>query len=63
MFPAETKGEWEPVKIRERTQASDEDVEMGGTEEGAKKDEEPLWEEDVESDEDAVYPLRGELCE
>jgi len=57
-------GKWEPYKIREVKKASapapatNGDVEMGGTSE-EKEDEEPEFEEDLESDEGAVYPLTG----
>lgn len=57
MFPAEKEGEWEPYKIREKKKpvSGDGDVEMGGTAESN----EPVYEEDLDSDEGAVYPLVG----
>jgi hypothetical protein len=61
-------GKWEPYKIREVKKATapapapatNGDVEMGGTGE-EKEDEEPEFEEDLESDEGAVYPLTSKL--
>ncbi len=76
MFPAETKGEWEPMKVRERkgtkSQAQnginghhDGDVKMedaNGTTED--QEEEILFEEDPTSEEGAVYPIQdGRIVE
>ena len=73
MFPAEQKGEWEPLKVRERKFSkaatrdginghSDGDVTMGetnGTTTNAEdQEEEILYEEDPTSEEGAIYPLR-----
>lgn len=71
MFPAETKGEWEPIKVRERrtTKAhaqqngvnrnTDGDVKMEDANGAAEElEEEILFEEDPSSEEGAVYPLR-----
>lgn len=57
MFPADKEGQWEPYKIREKkkTVSSDGDVEMDVTGESS----EPVYEEDLDSDEGAVYPLAG----
>jgi actin-related protein 9 len=61
MFQAPDGKTWEPYKIRQvkKPVVNGADVEMGGTEGENKKvdDEEPEFEEDIESDEDAVYPL------
>ena len=76
MFPAETKGEWEPIKVRERKTAKpaaqngvnrhDEgDVKMEDAN-GATEDleDEMLFEEDPTSEEGAVYPLKdGRIVE
>jgi hypothetical protein len=64
MFPAEDGKTWEPYKIRPIKKAvvpSGGDVEMGGTDGEGKKDDEDEqeFEEDLESDEGAVYPLTG----
>ncbi|KFY30083.1 hypothetical protein V494_08277, partial [Pseudogymnoascus sp. VKM F-4513 (FW-928)] len=63
MFPA-GEGKWEPYKINEVKKvtppaANGAEVTMGGTGEEEKKEEEnePEFEEDLESDEGAVYPL------
>ena len=71
VFPALEKGRFEPYKIRELPQKSKPttenggDVEMGGTtEEDAAKvdeDEDLQFEEDMESDEGAIYPLSREF--
>ncbi len=74
MFPAETKGEWEPIKVRERrttkphAQNGDTvngDIRMedaNGTAEDP--DEEILFEEDPTSEEGAVHPIRdGRIVE
>jgi hypothetical protein len=66
MFPTSDGKTWEPYKIRQVKKPppiNGADVEMGGTEEVAKKDDEDEaeFEEDVESDEGAVWPLTG-LC-
>lgn len=76
MFPAETKGEWEPVKVRERKTTKshaqnganghvngDANMEDApGTAEDA--EDEILFEEDPTSEEDAVYPIRdGRIVE
>jgi hypothetical protein len=72
MFPAEDGKTWEPYKIRpikKTVAANDADVEMGGVTGGEpQKDKggDPEYEEDLESDEGAVYPLQGEagiLCD
>lgn len=59
MFPAEKEGEWEPYKIKEKKipLGGDGDTEMGGT--GNEELNEPIYEEDPDSDEGAVYPLVG----
>ncbi|KFY85026.1 hypothetical protein V500_08777 [Pseudogymnoascus sp. VKM F-4518 (FW-2643)] len=64
MFPA-GEGKWEPYKINEVKKATPPvangaEVTMGGTGEEEKKEDnepEPEFEEDLESDEGAVYPL------
>ncbi|OBT88083.1 hypothetical protein VE02_03644 [Pseudogymnoascus sp. 03VT05] len=63
MFPA-GEGKWEPYKINEVKKATPPaanggEVTMGGTGEEEKEDNEPEpeFEEDLESDEGAVYPL------
>lgn len=70
MFPA-GEGKWEPYKINEVKKATPPaanggEVTMGGTGEEEKKEEdneaEPEFEEDLESDEGAVYPLTGMCC-
>jgi actin-related protein 9 len=71
MFPAED-GKWEPYKVRPVRKpaaaappvaTNGTDVEMGGTDAPPKAevndDDEPEYEEDLESDEGAVYPLTG----
>lgn len=68
MFPA-GEGKWEPYKINEVKKATPPvaaangaEVTMGGTgEEETKEDNEPEpeFEEDLESDEGAVFPLTG----
>lgn len=70
MFPAETKGEWEPMKVRERkiTKSStsngvsghnDADIRMVDGQAAAEHlEEEVLYEEDPSSEEGAVYPLQ-----
>ena len=72
MFPAEQKGEWEPMKVRERKLSKpvhrdginghiDGDVTMGeaiGTTLDGQDQEDMLYEEDPTSEEGAVYPLR-----
>lgn len=68
MFPA-GEGKWEPYKINEVKKstppvANGGEVTMGGTGEEEKKEDnepEPEFEEDLESDEGAVYPLTG-MC-
>lgn len=69
MFPAEKKGEWEPLKVRERkvtktvttngTEPTDGDISMGDVN-GAEQheEEETLYEEDPTTDEGAVWPIR-----
>ncbi len=63
MFPSGDGKTWEPYKIRQITKqpapSNGADVEMGGTEEVLRKEDndEPEYEEDMESDEGAVYPL------
>lgn len=61
MFPAEKEGEWEAYKIKpfKKPVSNDGDVEMGGTSNGDSN--EPLYEEHLDSDEGAVYPLVGML--
>jgi len=65
MFPSGDGKTWEPYKIRQIKKqpapSNSVDVEMGGTGEAPKKEdeEEPEYEEDMESDEGAVYPLTG----
>lgn len=66
MFPAED-GKWEPYKVRKvekkkaEKPASNGDVEMNGQD--VKKDDndgdESEYEEDLESDDGAVYPIVG----
>ncbi|KAI4251967.1 MAG: hypothetical protein L6R42_008167, partial [Xanthoria sp. 1 TBL-2021] len=74
MFPAEKKGEWEPIKIRERKvtkhkkdvapEPTDGDTAMGGTdgqidnEDTATEEEGTYFEEDPTTEEGAVYPIR-----
>ncbi|KAL8912287.1 MAG: hypothetical protein Q9171_002659 [Xanthocarpia ochracea] len=74
MFPAEKKGEWEPLKVRERKvtkrkkevapEPTDGDTTMGGTDgetnnvENATEEEDTYFEEDPTTEEGAVYPLR-----
>jgi actin-related protein 9 len=56
MFPAEKEGEWEPLKVREktvRTQVAPPSEATDGI------SEERQYEEDPTSDEGAVYPLRN----
>lgn len=71
MFPAEKKGEWEPMKVRERkvTKPStsngasangDGDVTMDDGQAGTEpQEEEVLYEEDPSNEEGAVYPLNN----
>ena len=74
MFPAEIKGEWEPLKYRERRQTKtvtqngqhDGDSQMEGDDTNAvdgqtndDQEDEILYEEDPLSEEGAVYPLQG----
>ena len=71
MFPAETKGEWEPMKVRERRgPKSHAPKEANGQQDGDIKmedangmadghEEEAVFEEDPTSDEGAVYPIQG----
>lgn len=66
MFLTEDGKTWEPYKIRPIKKTiipNGADTEMGGTDGEAKKDndEEVEFEEDIESDEGAVYPLTGML--
>ena len=76
MFPAETKGEWDPMKVRERRIAkpqahdgisghTDGDIQMGeanGTID--EEEDEIMFEEDPTSEEGAVYPIRdGRIVE
>ena len=68
MFPA-GHGKWEPYKVRKVNKPKKnpdapfgEDVAMGdvgGKKESKEEDEESEYEEDSESDEGAVYPLKG----
>lgn len=69
MFPA-GHGKWEPYKVRKvnkptkNTEAlfGDGDVAMGDADtkkESKEEDEESEYEEDLEGDEGAVYPLKG----
>lgn len=70
MFPAETKGEWEPMKIRERRATrpqaqnganghTDGDVQMEEVDGLTEGQEEEIWfEEDPTSEEGAVYPIQ-----
>lgn len=73
MFPA-GDGKWEPVKVRKIVKAKpaapkevgDGDVNLEGTddkpqEKPKEEDEESEYEEDPESEEGAVYPLKGTL--
>lgn len=66
MFPA-GDGKWEPYKVREVRKATalannGAEIEMTGTYgEGKTEDEEAEFEEDLDSDEGAVYPLTGML--
>ena len=65
MFPSGDGKTWEPYKIRQIKKqlapSNGADMEMGGTEEVERKEdeEEAEYEEDMESDESAVYPLTG----
>jgi hypothetical protein len=64
MFPSGDGKTWEPYKIRQIKKpagTNGEDVEMTGTDEPSKTegDDEAEYEEDLESDEGAVYPLTG----
>jgi hypothetical protein len=65
MFPSGDGKTWEPYKTRQVKKqpapSNGADVEMGGTEEAPKKEDEDEaeYEEDMESDEGAVYPLTG----
>jgi hypothetical protein len=66
MFPSGDGKTWEPYKIRQikkqpPPQSSGADVEMSGIEGAPKKEDEDEaeYEEDMESDEGAVYPLTG----
>lgn len=63
MFPA-GEGKWEPVKVRKmnkpKPKTGDGDVTMAGTDDGPKEeDEDSEYEEDPQSEEGAVYPLKG----
>lgn len=74
MFPAEKKGEWEPLKIRERKvtkrrnnvapEPTDGDTAMADADEPADKaenevdEEESYFEEDPTTEEGAVYPIQ-----
>jgi hypothetical protein len=64
MFPSGDGKTWEPYKIRQIKKPaapSGGDVVMGGTEAPPKNDDEDEaeYEEDMDSDEGAVYPLTG----
>jgi actin-related protein 9 len=64
MFPSGDGKTWEPYKIRQVKKSArthGQDTEMGGTDAPPKEDEEDEaeYEEDVDSDEGAVYPLTG----
>ena len=71
MFPSGDGKTWEPYKIRQVKKqpapSNGTDVEMGGTEEqpknGDEDEDEAEYEEDVESDEGAVYPLTGRFVD
>ncbi|KAL6718237.1 Actin-like protein arp9 [Lecanora helva] len=77
MFPAEIKGEWEPMKVRERRSIkpnptqnginghSDGDVKMvDGSGIVEDQEDEVLFEEDPTSDDGAVYPIQdGRIVE
>ncbi|KAL8865780.1 MAG: hypothetical protein Q9174_006701 [Haloplaca sp. 1 TL-2023] len=73
MFPAETKGEWEPLKVRERKitktkphvapEQADGDTSMADADGGAEnnteiEEEESYFEEDPTTEEGAVYPIQ-----
>ncbi|KAL8709642.1 MAG: hypothetical protein Q9225_007420 [Loekoesia sp. 1 TL-2023] len=74
MFPAEKKGEWEPLKVRERKvtkrrndvapEPTDGDTTMGDTDgvannaENGIEEEDTYFEEDPTTEEGAVYPIR-----
>ena len=66
MFPAEQEGEWEPLKVREKRGAKPResngtaDVSMAVVDgqDPSLADDEILYEEDPNSDEGAVYPLK-----
>lgn len=71
MFPA-GDAKWEPYKVRKvnkpkknnEVEKGNGDVDMDGADNGQKpkdEDEESEYEEDLESDEGAVYPLKGKL--
>lgn len=70
MFPAEKKGEWEPLKVRKkaprpivRHEGNDDsltgEVNAGGTEKMIDLEEDVLYEEDPTTEEGAVFPLRA----
>lgn len=76
MFPAESKGEWEPIKVRERRTTRphaqigdgnqvDGDVRMeDATGTAEDQEDEIMFEEDPTSEEGAVYPIRdGRIVE
>ncbi|KAL8671771.1 MAG: hypothetical protein Q9168_003742 [Polycauliona sp. 1 TL-2023] len=72
MFPAEKKGEWEPLKVHERKitkhkqdaapEPADGDTAMGGTDGETDpivvEEEDTYFEEDPTTEEGAVYPIR-----
>lgn len=70
MFPAEKKGEWEPLKVRKKAprptvhhEGNDDsligEVNTGGIEKVMDLEEEVLYEEDPTTEEGAVFPLRA----
>lgn len=62
MFPAETSGQWEPHKVRKRRKQNGTAPLNGAAngDAGAVPDsEEPIYEEDIHSDEGAVWPIKA----
>ena len=57
MFPALKAGEWEPTKIREKKHKRSGQQTTDGDNAAAEPEDNPTYEEDPHSDEDAVYPL------
>ena len=64
MFPAESRDEYEAVKIRRKeksrqSQAPQENGLTNGEEHDPEKEEEPQWEEDRVSEEGAIWPIQN----